>query len=261
VSLYEIVRGGAGVPVAMLHGFLGQPAAWMPVVERLTVPGPIALARLPGHGARPFVPEQAGFVEVVDLLADALPFDEPAWVAGYSMGGRLALAIALRRPERVRGALLVGASPGLRTETERAARARWDEEQAARVERLGVARFVDAWEALPLFASQAALPAEVLARQRRERCEHEPAAIAWAMRALGLGRMPPLWDALAGARVPIVALAGALDAKLAAVAGEMARTTARARRLVVPGAGHNVVLEAPSELARTLDAARGDPGG
>lgn len=244
---------GHGPPLALLHGFLGRTASWDAVLEKLPERGPVALAELPGHGPTPIVMDGAGFVAIADALVDALPFDEPTWLAGYSMGGRLALTMAVRRPDRVCGAVVVGANPGLSSAKERDARVRWDDEQADRLEHDGLARFVEAWEALPLFASQATLPAEVLAKQRAQRLDHTSAGLAWAMRALGLGRMPPVWDALHGTR--LLAVAGGLDAKFAEHASAMARTSRNASVVIVPGVGHNVGLEAPSTLARWIDGA------
>ncbi len=255
---FELRRGdlvGRGAPVALLHGFLGRPASWDAVVDALPRRGPLALGELPGHGPDPIVAEGATFDEVADALVDALPFVDPTWLVGYSMGGRLALAMALRRPDRVRGAVLVGASPGLPSPADRAARASWDDDQAARIEREGLARFVTSWEALPLFASQGALPEETLARQRAHRLDHVPAALAWSLRTLGLGRMPPLWSELASARTEIVIVAGSLDAKFSAHARAVARTTEHARAVLAAQVGHNVGLEAPSALARIVDGA------
>lgn len=220
--------------------------------------GPVALAELPGHGPAPVVIGGARFVEIADALVEALPFDEPTWLAGYSMGGRLALTMAARRPDRVLGAVVVGANPGLSSAEERDARARWDDEQAERLEQDGLACFVEAWETLPLFASQATQPADVLAKQKAQRLDQTSPGLAWAMRALGLGRMPPVWDALPTTR--LLAVAGGLDAKFSAYAMTIARTSKNASVVIVPGVGHNVGLEAPGTLARLIDGALAEGG-
>src|SRR5207244_3830457 len=76
-----------------------------------SIVGAVARPRLPGHGLSPS-PLPGSFDAAVDELAAKLA--PPTWIVGYSMGARLGLALALRHPERCRGALLVGAQPGLR---------------------------------------------------------------------------------------------------------------------------------------------------
>jgi 2-succinyl-6-hydroxy-2,4-cyclohexadiene-1-carboxylate synthase len=255
---YEVRRAelaGRGAPVAMLHGFLGRPSSFDAVVAALPERGPIALAELPGHGPDPLVMEGAPFEAVAEALLDALPFAERTWLVGYSMGARLALAMALARPDAVAGAVLVGANPGLASPSERKARSIWDDEQAAKLEREGLARYVDAWEALPLFATQTSLPDAVRARQRAARLEHTEAGLAWAVRALGLGRMPPLCDAIERSTTRFAFVAGSLDAKFAAIAVGMARRAPRGRAVLAAGYGHNVGLEGPAALARAIEDA------
>lgn len=227
-----------------LHGFLGSPAMWSGLTHDLVAPW------CPGHGPSPVVMEGASFTEVVDTLAAQLLLGDPVRLVGYSMGARLALAMALRHPARVREAVLIGGTPGLRTEAERAARRRDDEALAAALLRDGITPFVDRWEALPLFATQRALPEEVRAARRAQRLAHDPSALAWCLRALGTGAMPSLWDALAGCAVPLVLVTGSLDEKFSAIAREVVRVCPRATHRVIEGAGHDVVTERGASALR-----------
>lgn len=231
-------------PLWLLHGFLGAPGSWERVRGSLRYPGPVRVPYLFGHGLPPReVPPDFG--RAVDALATEIL--EPAFVVGYSLGGRLALGLACRYPERVRGVIAIGAHPGIATAEERAARRAWEDELVVHLESGSLASFVDAWEKLPLFASQARLPETVLAAQRATRLAHDPRALARALSALGTGRMPPL--PLERAGLPILLLTGERDEKLAAAA----RACPGLPHLRVPGAGHNPLLETPSLLARMLD--------
>jgi len=119
---------------------------------------------------------------------DALPAG--AVLAGYSLGARLALAAALRRGDQLCGTLLVGGHVGPADERARAERAALDAGRAAALRSEPLAAFVAEWEALPLFATQRALPAQQQARQRAARLEHDPQALAWAWRSPDWRRCP-----------------------------------------------------------------------
>jgi 2-succinyl-6-hydroxy-2,4-cyclohexadiene-1-carboxylate synthase len=181
------------------------------------------------------------------LLALGIP---QAHVLGYSMGGRVALALCAWRPERVRSALLIGASAGLEDAGARAARRREDEALAARIEREGLERFVDWWMELPLFASQRRLGEAALARARAQRLSNRAHGLAQSLRGMGTGAQPALHARLPSVRVPILLVAGSLDAKFAAIASDLASRLPNARAQLVPGAGHACHLEEPETFLR-----------
>ncbi len=236
-----------------LHGFLGAPAAWRAVTE-CAGDADARCLQVPGHGLAPFTPP-GSFEDVVDAVAAQALTDDRTELVGYSLGARVALAIALRHPRRVARVVLVGVSYGLDDARDREARARSDDALARSLERDGVARFVDAWESIPLFDSQRALPPERLAPQRAWRTQHTAKGLAWSLRALGLGQMPSYRAALARSTVPIALVTGARDDKFTAIAREMLRMRSGVAHTVVEGVGHNAVLEAPDAVARVIAGA------
>src|SRR5262249_27505017 len=132
-------------------------------------------------------------------------------VAGYSMGGRLALGFACACAERVEALVLERASPGLADPVERAERKAADAALADRIEREGVAAFARHWEALPLWSTQAALPASVREAQRKARLRNREQGLAASLRGLGTGAQPALHRCLASLDVPVLCIAGELD--------------------------------------------------
>jgi 2-succinyl-6-hydroxy-2,4-cyclohexadiene-1-carboxylate synthase len=241
--------------VVLVHGFTQTLAAWGPVGERLARRREVVRVDLPGHGGSDTV--RVGFAEAAGLLGAC---GGVGTYVGYSLGGRLCLRLALDRPELVRALVLVGASPGIADPAARAERRAADEAMAGRIEREGVAAFLDRWLAGPLFAT---LPAE--AAGRADRLANTAEGLAYALRRLGSGAQEPLWERLPTLRPPTLLVAGALDGKFAAIAGQMAAAIGpHARVALVQGAGHAVHLERPSELAvlvqEFLDATLGSPG-
>jgi 2-succinyl-6-hydroxy-2,4-cyclohexadiene-1-carboxylate synthase len=241
---------GAGKPLLLLHGFTGSAAAWGLLVRHLAPRWRTIAVDLIGHGQSdaPARPERYSMDQcVADLLAllDALEIAQ-AGVLGYSMGGRVALQLAAAVPGRVSALALESSSPGLADPAERQARIAADEALADSIERDGLAAFVERWERLPLFASQAALPAEVRASQHAQRMRNSLLGLANSLRGMGAGRQTSLWDRLPQLRIPTLLIAGELDQKYAAIAEQIAQALPNARSAIVPNAGHAVHLEQPA---------------
>jgi len=232
--------------ILLLHGFTQTGRSWDPVVAALAERYRALAPDLRGHGsaadARPIDFERVH----ADLLALA---PERFALVGYSMGGRIALGLALAASERVERLVLVGASPGLSDAGERRARRAADEALADRIEREGIEAFAREWAALPLWEGQ---PLEVAAAADALRRAQSPSALAAALRGLGLGAMDPLWDRLGELTMPVALVAGERDGKFRALAEQMAGAIPGASVHVVPGAGHAAQLEAPAAVAALL---------
>jgi 2-succinyl-6-hydroxy-2,4-cyclohexadiene-1-carboxylate synthase len=173
-------------------------------------------------------------------------------VVGYSLGGRVALQLALTHPDRVDRLVLVSASPGIAHPAERAARVASDAALAQLLEREGIDAFVERWERLPLWASQSP---ELRARLRAERLRRNSVGLANSLRGAGQGTAPPVLDRLAELAMPVTIVVGALDEKYVSLGRRMADTIPRARLVVVPNAGHAVHLEQPDIFASAVEEA------
>ena len=249
---------GEGPTLLLLHGFSGSAATW---TSHLSASGAwrgftTVAVELLGHGASdcPADPRRYRMercLEDLVALLDRLDIG-PAAVLGYSMGGRVALRLALSAsggPERLWALVLESASPGIEDASEREARVRSDADLADDIERDGVEQFVERWSALPLFATQARLPAAVRGELRRQRLRNDPRGLAGSLRGLGAGQQEPVLARLGDVRIPVLLLTGALDDKYCDLARRMAAVLPYARTEIVPDAGHAVHLEQPRAFA------------
>jgi 2-succinyl-6-hydroxy-2,4-cyclohexadiene-1-carboxylate synthase len=243
------MMAGVPEPLLLLHGFTQTGRGWDEVARHLAGERYRPLAPdLRGHGAagtrRPI--DMGSCVrDVVGLAAGRFA------LGGYSMGGRIALHVALAHPERVSRLVLVSTTAGIDEPSERAERRARDEALAAWMQRRTIAEVADRWGAQPLFAGQ--VP-EVAAAARADRLRNEPAHLAAALRGIGTGVMAPLWSRLDEVAMPVAVLAGKRDAKFVALASRLARGLPRASLTIVPGAGHALTLEAPAAVAAALEA-------
>jgi 2-succinyl-6-hydroxy-2,4-cyclohexadiene-1-carboxylate synthase len=173
----------------------------------------------------------------------------PFALVGYSMGGRIALHVALSLPGRVQRLILIGASPGLADTAERQARRAEDERLALEIERSSIEDFARRWAGSQVLAGQAP---DVAARAHTDRLRSKPDGLASALRGLGAGALPPVWQRLGELRMPITLIVGERDPKFAALARRMTERIPASSLRVVPGAGHAVHLEAPEKVAALL---------
>ena len=236
-------------PHVYLHGFLGSPALWEGTVKQTRMP--CYHEYLPGHGPAPWMLPDADFWTVIDALCARIPFPRFA-LFGYSLGARLALALALRHPDRVSSLVLVGVDPGIASQEDRSARQAWEDSLAEQLTTRGLPAFVNQWEALPLFDSQKRLPESIRSRQRAERLHHQESAIAWSLRTLGTGRMPNLWPLIPSLRVQTHVISGALDGKCTEIGQRLCSVSPLFIQHTIPDSGHNPVLEAPERLLTLL---------
>jgi 2-succinyl-6-hydroxy-2,4-cyclohexadiene-1-carboxylate synthase len=255
---YAVREWGSGAPLVLLHGFTGAASLWEALAATLAARHRVVAVDLLGHGASD-APRDAwryGMPHTVaDLAAllDALHLPRTA-VLGYSLGGRVALGLALQHPERVSALVLESSSPGLADPVERAARRAADATLAARLEQDGLATFVDEWMAQPLFASQARLGPAQRAAARALRLSNRVEGLAGSLRGLGSGSQPSYWPRLRTLPMPVLLLAGAHDAKFTAIAQEMQARMPHAALRVVPDAGHAVHVERADQYAGLVES-------
>ena len=259
--MLNVEVAGSGPPVVLLHGFTGSARGWAPIVERLAPEFTTLAMDIVGHGQSdsPEAVEHYRMRQVVDDLAALLRragYERATWL-GYSMGGRTALQVAVHRPDVVSALILEGASPGLRTAEEREARVAADERLAVMLETEGIVPFVDYWQAVPLFASQASLPREVWDRQREGRLRNSTRGLANSLRGMGTGSQEALYERLGELRMPVLATAGELDTRYTETARQMAQAIPGATMEVIAGGGHAAHLEQPERFtAIVLDFLR-----
>lgn len=231
--------------LVLVHGFTQTLRSW----DRLAVPlaetFQVVRVDLPGHGGSGTL--EMSFADAAAAIGEA---GGPATYVGYSLGGRLCLRLALDRPDLVQSLVLIGASPGLADDDERARRRASDDALADDIERLGTAAFLEQWMAQPMFATLEPQPEDLAAR-----LENSSGGLATALRRLGTGVQEPLWDRLHQLTMPVLAVAGQDDPRYAHLAEEMADAIGfNAQVVALAGARHAAHLERPVSFSRLLAA-------
>ena len=243
----------------LLHGFTGSAASFdglLAHLGELRRGTRILRPALLGHGAKP-APGVLRFEQEVDRLAAEIRRARfsGAHLCGYSLGARLGLGLLARHASLFSSATLVGVHPGLSDPGERAARVGSDERWCELLSREGMTGFLRAWEAQPLFETQRELSAAQREWQRQLRRSHSVEGLMRALRVLGLGQMPDYRGALAAQPLRVRLVVGSRDPKFEGLAQGLTTMSPRIQLSRVEGAGHNLTLEAPAQLARVLTQA------
>ncbi len=237
--------------IVALHGFMGVGADFEPFTEACGLD--MGTPDLIGHGA----------FQCADPTEYSLDAQLEHWFAriptgsilmGYSMGGRLALQFACRYPQHLSGLVLIGATPGIKEPEQRVKRQQWDQLQADRIRELGVEGFYNAWQQLPIIATQQRIESSIRHQMKINRFAQSIEGLTNSMIHFGTGTMRDCWDELSNLRLPILLMTGEEDSKYRTLASQMlARLPDGFAELqVILGAGHCAHLEKMTDSAAVL---------
>ncbi len=232
-----------------LHGFTESDEVWQDVFRDSGIDAKCLL--LPGHGSKP-CPADSDIPGTVEEIAGELP-DDGVDLLGYSMGGRLALRLALDHPKKVKRLILISSSPGLQSEEAMNERSSRDDALAEILEEDGIGAFVAWWEANPVLKTVRELDPNEEATLRSRRLNHDPADLAHACRCLGQGRMEPLWERLGELQCPVLLVTGSHDKPYKDMLQKAAGSIPQSRFRIIPVAGHAVHREQPDALLEILN--------
>ena len=242
--------------LVFLHGFMGSHLDWQEVIKYLPEGYRALTIDLPGHGKTEVRPPSHARCFTLPQIAGALA----QWMAmisstrvavvGYSMGGRLALYMALHYPDLFRAIILESASPGLPSASERHKRRIQDEHRARQLELEPFPQFLKKWYDQPLFQTLKQHPSfDALFRQRLNNC---PKLLARVLREMGTGVQPSLWEHLPSLKKPLLLLTGEKDPKFRAISEEMAKMAPKCSIKVITGCGHNIHRENPEAFVKAI---------
>ena len=267
LQLHTLRNGAPGtMPLVLLHGFPLDHRMWLDVTDLLAGDPTVLAPDLPGFGVSPTGPDVAqtvgGAEPSIEVMADGVAATleasgvERAVVAGLSMGGYVAMALAERHPGLVAGLALL--------DTKSTADAA--EVSARRLEIAGTLEAENTIEAVLgmrstlLGASNRTARPDLVERLEAWIRDQGAPAVAWAQRAMAV--RPDRTGALAAFVGPAVVVVGEQDELSPLdVARHMAASLQDAELVVVPGSGHMTTIENPEPVAVALTALLGRVGG
>lgn len=251
------IIGDPSLPaIVFLHGFMGSGEDWINIAMAVQRSYCSVLVDLPGHGrANSAVHSLSwGMAETSRAIISELQRInvQQCYLVGYSMGGRIALYLAMNHPKLFKQTILESASPGLATAREQKARIEQDRKLADRLLTENYGEFLDWWYQIPLFQGIAGHPDYPAMIERR--LKNQPANLAKSLTDIGTGRQPSLWGKLRGNTVPILLVTGDKDRKYQGIAERMAHSGRMISRTTISNCGHNCHFEQPMAFSSVLKA-------
>jgi pimeloyl-ACP methyl ester carboxylesterase len=106
--LHTTTLGEQGSPVVFCHGLFGQGKNWTQVAKQLAADHRVVLVDMPNHGRSEWT-DGFDYVDAAETVAQVL--EEPVALVGHSMGGKIAMLLALLHPDLVERLCVVDVSP------------------------------------------------------------------------------------------------------------------------------------------------------
>lgn len=254
IQFHYQFHGNSQKPLILfLHGFLGSGNDWTEVIQYLSQDYNCLTLDLPGHGKTRLTAKEDNSLErTASTLIELLNRQKinKCLLTGYSMGGRIALFLALRYPQYFSKVVLESASPGLRTEKEQKERIAQDEKIARDLESGDLKLFLKEWYSQTLFKGLTDQKNFSQLLERRD--ESDPGKLAQSLRFLSTGKQPSLWKEINQNKIPILLITGEDDVKFQSIAYEMANLNEFIQVEIVEKCSHNVHFQRPEEFAHRL---------
>ncbi|HBL22906.1 MAG TPA: alpha/beta hydrolase [Deltaproteobacteria bacterium] len=229
---------GRGIPIVFIHGAGGSTLSWLAQKAYFEKTNLTVLIDLPGHGRSDG--KSSGSIEAYARAVKRTLEDNgigPAYIAGHSMGGAVAMQMAISYPGLLKGLILIGTGARLKVYPEILEGVLEDKEKTARM-------IVDT-------AFSASIPAALKERVFAEYMKNDARTIFDDFTACDSFN---LMGSLEAIRVPTLVICGADDRFTPPKYSRyLAETIPGARLALVEGTGHMVMIEKPGQVNKAIE--------
>lgn len=245
IDMFYEIRG-SGRPVYLLHGLALDHSIWLEMANTYADQAQFIMPDLRGHGRTPLGNADASLEQLADdviQLADTLGHQKFT-LAGHSLGGYIALALAEAFPERLVG--LVTVTSHARADSPEKLESRFEQVKQARLE--GV-------RGMSQNLIERMMPEGELGQPDEHMCEvvSNSSAEGFANVQTAMAKRPNRLNVLRSLTCPVLAIAGGKDRILPReIALEVAENAKQGRAVCLPEVGHLAMIEVPYTLGALL---------
>ena len=245
------------INIFFLHGFTGSSEDWnfvLPGIDRRFNKFTIDLI---GHGKSDSPNDKSLYswelqVEQINKIISHFTEDKVI-VAGYSMGGRLALSYAQTYPERILGLILESTSPGIKEKQKRENRIKEDEKLAEFILSHSIEEFINMWVDKDIFTTQLRFSEERRNEIKKAKMQNNRIGLSNSLKEFSTGKMPYFYEWFKNFNVSTLLLTGQLDTKFTSLNTSIVNKFPAAEHKIIKNAGHNVHLEEPEKYLTAVN--------
>jgi 2-succinyl-6-hydroxy-2,4-cyclohexadiene-1-carboxylate synthase len=245
-------------PLLFLHGFTGCTNDWEFLCNRLPSDFTPIFIDLVGHGKSSSSNNISEYcpdfqIDLINNLLQKLSLSKTIFV-GYSMGGRLALAFAMKYPGKVSALVLESTSFGIEKQTARDERIKADKQLADQIEHSTISEFIEFWMNIPLFESLNKLATSKLDQLKlRKINSNNSIGLRNSLLGFTTGKMKYFIPYLNEFQTKVLLISGELDVKFSLITKNAHSLFPNSELKIVEECGHNVHFEKPEEFLKLLN--------
>ena len=237
-----------------MHGFLGSSSDWQSIVKELTSDFYCLAIDLPGHGLSEIDDSKDSYaientaMYIIEFLRDN-KFEKCNFV-GYSMGGRIAIYLAIHYPDYFNKIIIESAQPGIKDDIEREQRKKHDKNLAQKLISEPFQEFLEFWYNQLIF--ETLKNHKNFANLLQSRLKNNPQKLAKSLQEIGTGIQPSLWKDLYKIENPCLLITGEFDTKYQKIFSKMHKEIYSSNFVVLKNSGHNTHFENSDEFVKVV---------
>jgi 2-succinyl-6-hydroxy-2,4-cyclohexadiene-1-carboxylate synthase len=251
---YQTHGNSENTPIIFLHGFLGSSKDWTKIIDYFSDNYYCIAIDLPGHGDSLVLRDKFYTAEfsafILKQLIDSFGLTQKAHLVGYSMGGRMAMNLAVRFPKLFDKIVIESATPGLATKKARKMRIISDQKLIDKLLEVGLHDFLRDWFDLDLFKSLKSHPD--FEKIFNSRLDNDVKYLVKSLMGFGAGQMPSLWNLLKESNHEFLLIAGENDKKYRKILTILDKVLRKSKLKIIPNAAHNCHFENQAAYFNTL---------
>ena len=242
------------IPYFFLHGFTGSYKSWLEIINKFNKFS--CAIDIPGHGKSHFLNLNEDYT-ISDwssefyMILNQLKIDKVN-LCGYSMGGRLAIAIAKKYPDKINSLILESSNVGIHNATDKITKYNNDVELATLINS-DYLKFIDKWQKNPLFSNQKERNKAEWKKQFLIRKSHNNEQLAKSLKIFSSGKMDYYEDDFKSFNFPILVINGSEDDKYIKVGKDMTIMNNNAKQYIINKSNHNTHMESPDLFIDILE--------
>jgi 2-succinyl-6-hydroxy-2,4-cyclohexadiene-1-carboxylate synthase len=233
---------------------MGSSSDWQNISENLSSDYYCMAIDLPGHGKSEIDNTENSYSikRTAKYIIDFLQNNNTASCdfIGYSMGGRLAIYLAIKYPNYFNKIIIESAQPGILDLIERRNRKKLDHELSRKLEIMGLSEFLEFWYNQPIFATLK--NHKSFANLVNSRIKNDPRKLSKSLVEMGTGAQPSLWKDLIKITSPCLLIAGEFDLKYQKIFSKMHKEIYSSNFVIIKNCGHNTHFENPDEFIKVV---------